>query len=61
VDGRPLTSTPAITEQGALKLEVWRTPGESTVIISPAGRLELVDISLRVDVSAEFGDEEALA
>ncbi|MGH3615322.1 MAG: TIGR02677 family protein, partial [Pseudonocardia sp.] len=56
--GRPLASGDVAEVEVAggeamLRLAVRRTPGASTVISSPAGRLELVDLTLVVDDLAE--------
>lgn len=52
--GRPLgAGDTAEVEVGALRLAVRRTPGAGTVITSPAGRLELVDLTLVVDDLSE--------
>jgi uncharacterized protein (TIGR02677 family) len=44
---------------GAWRLVVRRTPGAGTVISSPAGRLELVDLTLDVVDVASAGSQEA--
>ncbi|WP_214368710.1 TIGR02677 family protein [Pseudonocardia sp. H11422] len=55
--GRPLGLGDAADVEVAgeveLRLSVRRTPGTSTVITSPAGRLELVDLTLIVDDGIE--------
>ena len=53
--GRPLTQdAEAGASAGGVRIAVRRTPGESTVITSPAGRMELVGLSIAV-MSAEAG------
>jgi hypothetical protein len=55
--GRPLgPATSAEVEvdgEVPLRVAVRRTPGVSTVITSPAGRLELVDLSVAIEDLAE--------
>jgi uncharacterized protein (TIGR02677 family) len=46
-------------EHDRLQLAVERIPGASTVISSPAGRLELVDLSVSVEPGAAAGDARA--
>ena len=47
--GRPLTKdAEATASAGGVRVTVRRTPGESTVIVSPAGRMELADLSVAV-------------
>ena len=59
--GRPLRPDEEATSgiAGELRLVVRRTPGSDTVIVSPQGRLELVDLSL--EVRAADAIEEATA
>lgn len=59
--GRPVTGEKAATATTyGLELSVTRTPGRSTVVTSPAGRLELVDLTLSV-AQVEAAPEEATA
>ncbi len=47
--GRPLTEdSEAAAWTDGLRVTVHRTPGRSTVVTSPAGRMELVDLSIAV-------------
>lgn len=47
--GRPLTQdAEAGASAGGVRITVRRTPGQSTVITSPAGRMELVGLSIAV-------------
>lgn len=60
--GRPLGAADSAgteTELGdtVLRLTVRRTPGAGTVVVSPAGRLELVDLTLTIDVGADRSRE----
>jgi len=59
--GKPLHPGDSVTSdiQGAVRLVVHRTPGSHTVIVSPQGRLELVELSL--DVHTAEAIEEATA
>jgi uncharacterized protein (TIGR02677 family) len=59
--GRPLDEAGVWTAHGRLRLDVWRSPGQSTVIISPGGRLELVDLSVSVAVLDDAAEQEASA
>jgi uncharacterized protein (TIGR02677 family) len=59
--GRPLTrDAEADASAGGVRIAVRRTPGESTVITSPAGRMELVGLSIAV-MSAEAGSAPVAA
>jgi uncharacterized protein (TIGR02677 family) len=59
--GRPLTQdAEADASAGGVRIAVRRTPGESTVITSPAGRMELVGLSIAV-MSAEAGSAPVAA
>ncbi len=56
--GRPLgADDAAAAEAGGVGLVVTRTPGAGTVVVSPAGRMELVDLTLTV--RAAGADERA--
>jgi uncharacterized protein (TIGR02677 family) len=58
--GRPLGPNDAAdAEAAAVRLTVRRTPGAGTVIVSPAGRLELVDLTLSVSRAIEKAIERA--
>ncbi len=46
-------ATASAGSDSAFRLGVRRTPGRSTTVSSPAGRLEFVDLTLRVDVEHE--------
>ena len=59
--GGSLTEAGASTEYGRLRLDVWRSHGQSTVIVSPAGRLELVDLGVSVAVLDGAAGQEATA
>ncbi len=52
--GRPLADgTEAATLVEGLRLTARRTPGRSTVVVSPAGRMELVDLMLTISAVRE--------
>jgi uncharacterized protein (TIGR02677 family) len=57
--GRALDADPAVietpVEAETLRLSVRRTPGRSTTVISPSGRLTLTDLTLDVEL---FGVQE---
>ncbi|HEU0086642.1 MAG TPA: TIGR02677 family protein [Pseudonocardiaceae bacterium] len=64
--GRPLdigdtaeVEVPSGSDLPALRLSVRRSPGASTLIISPAGRLELVDLTLTVEIGGYQAHREA--
>jgi len=64
--GRPLVAedtatvvTAAVGNAPPLRLSVRRTPGSNTVITSPSGRLQLIDITLTVEDLAESQPWEA--
>jgi uncharacterized protein (TIGR02677 family) len=58
--GGPLTGdAEAAAWINGLQVTVRRSPGQSTVITSPAGRMELVDLSIAVMSAAEAGDRVA--
>jgi uncharacterized protein (TIGR02677 family) len=60
--GRLSAQSAASAESDAcIRLVVRRTPGRSTVITSPQGRLELCDLTLAVDVIAGEYEEEVPA
>ena len=53
--GRPLTAdAEAAASAGGVRVAVRRAPGESTVIISPAGRMQLVGVSVAVTATAAW-------
>jgi uncharacterized protein (TIGR02677 family) len=59
--GRPLgpgDAADADVPGGDWRLAVRRTPGSGTVISSPAGRLELVDLTLSVELDAAETDTD---
>ncbi len=58
--GRPLTEgAEAAAWTDGLRVTVRRTPGQATVITSPAGRMELVDLSIVVGPAAGADDRAA--
>lgn len=61
--GRPLgDGDEAEATTGGLLVTVVRTPGRSTIVTSPAGRLELVDISVAVEpAGAELAEASTWA
>jgi uncharacterized protein (TIGR02677 family) len=51
--GRPLAADAAASAWAdGLRVTVRRTPGQSTIIVSPAGRMELVGLSIEIDSAA---------
>jgi uncharacterized protein (TIGR02677 family) len=57
--GRPLTKdAQAAVSVGGVRVTVRRTPGQSTVITSPAGRMELAGLSVAVTVAWAGADGE---
>jgi uncharacterized protein (TIGR02677 family) len=57
--GRPLTKdAQAAASVGGVRVTVRRTPGQSTVITSPAGRMELAGLSVAVTVAWAGADGE---
>jgi uncharacterized protein (TIGR02677 family) len=53
--GRPLTGdAEAAASAGGIRVTVRRTPGQSTVIASPAGRMELVGLSVAIVPTAAW-------
>ena len=60
--GRPLTKdVAAAASAGDVRVTVRRTPGQSTVIVSPAGRMELADLSVAVTQAVAWPGTEAAA
>jgi hypothetical protein len=60
--GRPLTGdAEAAASAGGVRVTVQRTPGQSTVITSPAGRMELVGLSVTVMPAAAWAQAAALS
>lgn len=58
--GRPLGDRDSATaDAGEWGLVVRRTPGAGTVIVSPGGRLELVDLTLSVEAAADAREASA--
>jgi uncharacterized protein (TIGR02677 family) len=58
--GRPLTGdAEAAASAGGVRVAVRRTPGQSTVITSPAGRMELVGLSVMVMPAASWAQAAA--
>jgi len=53
------SAAPLGTEGPSVVLRVRRSPGRSTTIVSPAGRLELVDLTLVVDAATGHVGAEA--
>jgi uncharacterized protein (TIGR02677 family) len=57
--GRPLAKdAEASASAGDVRVTVRRTPGQSTVIVSPAGRMELADLSVVVMQAAAWTGAE---
>jgi uncharacterized protein (TIGR02677 family) len=57
--GGPVGERAASIVHGSLGVEVRQTRGSSTVIVSPSGRLELVDLTLSIATVREVGSAEA--
>jgi uncharacterized protein (TIGR02677 family) len=61
--GRGLGNSPAVIEtpvqSETLRLSVRRTPGRSTTVISPSGRLTLTDLTLEVELTGVEQRREA--
>lgn len=61
--GRGLGDSPAVIEtpvqSESLRLSVRRTPGRSTTVISPSGRLTLTDLTLEVELTGVEERREA--
>ncbi len=53
---RTLAANGSATSTDALNLGVRRTPGSSTVVISPSGRLELCDLTLELAHASAHGE-----
>ena len=57
--GRPLAEgAEALAATDEVRLAVTRTPGRSTVVTSPAGRLELVDVTLAITCGTEVAERQ---
>lgn len=54
------TAVAPMAEQDC-RLVVRRTPGETTTVVSPAGRLQLVDVSFAIESTAQAGAEPMAA
>jgi uncharacterized protein (TIGR02677 family) len=57
--GRPLTEdVEAAASAGGVRVTVRRTPGQSTVVTSPAGRMELADLLVAVTPAAGWASPD---
>jgi uncharacterized protein (TIGR02677 family) len=57
--GGTSTATAAAGDEAAFEFTVRRTPGRSTTVVSPAGRLELVDLTVRIEVAGRSCEQAA--